>query len=71
LNRGSFAPLTLWPAVAVEKREVINAFHHGSVGRDIYERLLADLDARILQVESGEMDEPAEKEVSQDPAGKI
>ncbi len=55
----------------VEKRAVINAFHHGTVGREIYEKLLADIDARILQVESGELDEPAGKEVSQETAGKI
>jgi monovalent cation:H+ antiporter, CPA1 family len=42
----------------VEKREVINAFHHGTVSRDGYEELLADLDALILEVESGETDEP-------------
>jgi monovalent cation:H+ antiporter, CPA1 family len=44
----------------VEKREVINAFHHGVVSREGYEELLADLDARILEVESGEADEPEE-----------
>lgn len=49
----------------VEKREVINAFHHGVVARDVYERLLADVDARLLRVESGEVDEPAAQKGSQ------
>jgi CPA1 family monovalent cation:H+ antiporter len=45
----------------VEKREVISAYRRGVVGRDIYEKLLADLDARILRVESGEADEAADE----------
>ena len=42
----------------VEKREVINAFRRGIVDRNAYEKLLADIDARILSIESGETDEP-------------
>ena len=37
-----------------EKNRVINAFHQGLLGQDIYERLLADIDARLLQLESGD-----------------
>lgn len=40
-----------------EKNRVINAFHQGLLGQDIYERLLADIDARLLQLESGESEE--------------
>ncbi len=42
----------------VEKREVINAFRRGIVDRNAYEKLLADIDARILSIGSGEPDEP-------------
>jgi CPA1 family monovalent cation:H+ antiporter len=56
----------------VEKREVINAFHRGIVGRDVYERLLADVDARLLRVESDESDEPLDQKDSQKSTeGKI
>ncbi len=37
-----------------EKRRVIEAFHQGLLGQEIYERLLADIDARLLHLESGE-----------------
>jgi len=45
----------------VEKSEIINAFHHGIIDRSAYEKLLADIDARILGVESGEPDERVDK----------
>ncbi len=38
----------------IEKQEIIEAFHHGSVDRSAYERLLADVDARLLRLESGD-----------------
>ncbi|MEJ2144076.1 MAG: Na+/H+ antiporter [Acidobacteriota bacterium] len=41
-----------------EKNRVIDAFHQGLLGQDIYERLLADIDARLLRLESGETREP-------------
>ena len=40
-----------------EKRRVIEAFHQGLLGQEIYERLLADIDARLLRLESGEDEE--------------
>jgi Na+:H+ antiporter len=45
----------------VEKAEVINSFHRGVLGRRVYEKLLADLDARLLRLESGETEEPGKK----------
>jgi hypothetical protein len=36
-----------------EKNRVISAFHQGTIDQDTYERLLADIDARLLQLESG------------------
>jgi hypothetical protein len=38
----------------VEKDQVMGAFHHGALSQGIYERLLADIDARLLQLESGD-----------------
>ncbi len=40
-----------------EKKRVIDAFHQGLLGQDIYEKLLADIDARLLQLESGETED--------------
>jgi len=42
----------------VEKEEVIDAEHDGTLGRDAYERLLADVDGRLLRLDSNEP-EPA------------
>lgn len=36
----------------VEKREVVEAFHRGALGQAIHEQLLADIDARLLRLES-------------------
>jgi Na+:H+ antiporter len=47
-----------------EKDEVIDAFQEGILNPETYTRLLADIDARLLQIESGEKPEPA---VSKDP----
>lgn len=41
----------------VEKEQVLEVFHQGILGQDVYERLLADIDARLLALESGEGDE--------------
>ena len=37
----------------VEKGAVIDGFHHGSVSQAVQERVLADLDAELLGLESG------------------
>jgi Na+:H+ antiporter len=41
-----------------EKDEVINAFQHGILNQETYNQLLADIDARLLRIESGEKLEP-------------
>jgi CPA1 family monovalent cation:H+ antiporter len=41
----------------VEKDRAMEAFHQGALGQDAYERLLADIDARLLAMESGEPEE--------------
>jgi CPA1 family monovalent cation:H+ antiporter len=38
----------------VEKGEVIDALHRGMLNREVYDKLLADIDARLLRLESGE-----------------
>lgn len=38
----------------VEKERVIEAFHRGTMSQETQERLLADIDARLLRLESGE-----------------
>lgn len=40
--------------VLVEKEELIEAFREGVVGRDVYEELLADCDARLLELDRNE-----------------
>ena len=40
----------------VEKGKVIDAFHHGVLSQGVQEKLLADIDARLLYLESGETD---------------
>ncbi len=45
-----------------EKNRVISAFHQGTVDQDTYERLLADIDARLLQLESGLGDADADED---------
>jgi CPA1 family monovalent cation:H+ antiporter len=44
-----------------EKSHVIDSFRQGVLGQEIYERLLADIDARLLRLESGEEAQTAEK----------
>lgn len=43
----------------VEKQTAIDGFRRGTLGQDAYEHLLADIDARLLQLESGEAEELA------------
>jgi CPA1 family monovalent cation:H+ antiporter len=38
--------------ILVERREIIDAFHQGLFSQGAYEHLLADIDARLLQLES-------------------
>lgn len=38
----------------VEKEQVIDAFHRGVLNQEVYEKLFADIDARLLRLESGE-----------------
>lgn len=40
-----------------EKDETIRAYQQGILNHEIYNHLLADIDARLLQVESGEKPE--------------
>jgi hypothetical protein len=44
----------------VEKGVVSDAFHQGVLSRAVHEKLLADMDARLLRLESGETDAPIE-----------
>ena len=41
--------------ILVERREIIDAFHQGLFSQEAYEHLLADIDARLLQLESGDV----------------
>jgi CPA1 family monovalent cation:H+ antiporter len=50
----------------VEKGVVIDAFHRGHLSQTVQEKLLADIDAQLLRLESGETDEPDEQEPSPD-----
>ncbi|HEX5398932.1 MAG TPA: Na+/H+ antiporter [Verrucomicrobiae bacterium] len=47
-----------------EKDEVINAFQHGILNLETYNQLLADVDARLLRIESGEKPEPVKPQDS-------
>jgi len=40
-----------------EKQEVIDAFHQGVLSQTVYEKLLGDIDARLLNLESDDNDE--------------
>jgi hypothetical protein len=44
-----------------EKDNAINSFRQGILDREIYDKLLADIDARLLRVESGEEEKAAEE----------
>ena len=52
----------------VEKGEVTDAFHRGVLSQGIHEKLLADIDARLLRLESGETDETVNGENTRSPA---
>ena len=45
---------------SVEKDAVIDAFRRGLLSQAVQEKLLADIDAQLLRLESGETDESAE-----------
>jgi len=52
----------------VEKGVAIDAFHHEVLSQAVQEKLLADIDAQLLRLESGETDESNEQESSPDRA---
>jgi CPA1 family monovalent cation:H+ antiporter len=52
----------------VEKGVVIDAFHWGHLSQAVQEKLLADIDAQLLRLESGETGERNEQEPSPDRA---
>jgi CPA1 family monovalent cation:H+ antiporter len=52
----------------VEKGVVIDAFHRGLLSQTVQEKLLADVDAQLLRLESGETDESNEQKPSPDRA---
>ena len=53
----------------VEKGVVIDAFHRGLLSQAVQEKLLADIDAQLLRLESGETDEPNEQVPPPDRTG--
>jgi len=50
----------------VEKNAVISAFHRGLLSQAVQEKLLADIDARLLRLESAEADGSTEPTPSPD-----
>ena len=44
-----------------EKNQVIDSFRQGILNQEIYEKLLADIDARLLRLESGEAEKTIEE----------
>jgi hypothetical protein len=50
--------------LSVEKGAVMDAFHRGLLGQAVQDRLLADIDAQLLRLESGETDDSAEHKPS-------
>jgi hypothetical protein len=44
-----------------EKNHVIDSFRQGLLSQEIYEKLLADIDARLLRLESGEEEKTTEE----------
>ena len=53
---------------SVEKDAVIDAFHHGLMSQAVQEKLLADIDAQLLRLESAETDGLVEQKPSPDRA---
>ena len=47
---------------------MIDAFHRGLISQAVQEKLLADIDAQLLRLESEENDESAEQKPSPDGA---
>jgi CPA1 family monovalent cation:H+ antiporter len=47
-----------------EKNHVIGSFRQGVLSQEIYDKLLADIDARLLRLESGEEDRTTEEQDS-------
>jgi hypothetical protein len=54
--------LARWHLLLTEKNHVIDSFRQGVLSQEIYEKLLADIDARLLWLESGE-----EKQTTEEP----
>jgi len=54
----------------VEKGEVIEAFHGGVLSQTVQEQLLADIDARLLRIESEETDEMPRQPPPAPPGGR-
>jgi CPA1 family monovalent cation:H+ antiporter len=44
--------------LVLQKNVVIDAFHHGALSQLVHEKLLADIDAQLLRLESGESNGP-------------
>jgi monovalent cation:H+ antiporter, CPA1 family len=62
--------LWVWRRVLLaEKDETIRAYQQGILNHETYNQLLADIDARLLQVESGEKPELAIKKDGEPPEG--
>jgi monovalent cation:H+ antiporter, CPA1 family len=52
----------------VEKGKVLDAFRHGTLSQAVQGKLLADIDAQLLRLESGEMDDLLDQDLSPDRA---
>jgi Na+:H+ antiporter len=57
----------------VEKQQLLNSLHAGLIGQRAYERVLKDVDASLLRLESGEaeaiLEQPAAREAVGSPQG--
>jgi Na+:H+ antiporter len=56
--------------LTVEKNAVYDSFHRGVINQAVQEKLLADIDAQLLRLESGETEESSEEEPSPEPANR-
>ncbi len=52
---------TRWHLLLTEKNHVIDSYRQGVLDQEIYEKLLADIDARLLRLESGEKEKTTEE----------
>ena len=50
--------------LSIEKHAIIDAFHRGLHNQTVHDKLLADIDARLLRLESGEIDLTIEQKPS-------